>query len=107
MNRTRTALVLLAATGAALTGCSSSSGHSNPSPTTTTAATAKPSAPSQAALIAQCVAAIAAGKDDSDTGAPECNRLSRSDYYEAIHEANEAAQKAFNDATDAGASATP
>jgi hypothetical protein len=53
------------------------------------------------------VAAIVAGKDDNDAGAPECTSLPTADYYEALHEANDAAQKAFNDQTDAGASATP
>jgi len=104
VHHARTVIVLLAAAGAALTGCSSG-GSPHPAATHTTAT--KPAAPSHTVLIAQCVAAIAAGKDDTDTGAPECNRLTRGDYETAIHEANENAQKAFNDATDAGASATP
>jgi len=108
--RTTTAvLALLAAAGLTLAGCTSSGSHdSQPAPTTpaATATTAAPT-PDKAALIKACVAAIAAGKDDAAGGAPECNSLPTADYYEAIHEANEAAIGKFNDDTDKAASATP
>lgn len=106
--RTRAAVLALLAAGLTLTACSSSSHDSTPAPTTPAVATttAQPT-PDRAALIKACVAAIAAGKDDGIPGAPECTSLPKADYYEALHEANEAAIGKFNDATDAGASATP
>lgn len=101
--RTRITVVLLLA-AAALTACGSSS-HPDPAPAATTAAPTTP-APSKAALIQACADAITAGKDTGD-GTPECTSLPTADYYEALHQANEKALGKFNDATDAGASATP
>lgn len=107
---TRAALALAAAAALSLTACTSSSDHgtapAKTSPPATTTTAPAPVTPDKAALIKACIDAINAGRDDGD-GAPECTSLSTEDYYEAIHERNQAAIKKFQEDTDRAASATP